>query len=127
MFKIREFWNQTLFGKAKILGSLVGVVGATILTFLKGMELKFSTSVNLLKLHSNGGHDQKALHYESGDRIMGSILAVASYFSYLIWLIIQAKICKVYPCHYSSTTLMCLVGSVQDVIFVVCVERNKEQ
>ncbi|KAK8943527.1 hypothetical protein KSP40_PGU008983 [Platanthera guangdongensis] len=38
------------------------------------MELNFSTSVNLLKPHSNGGHDQTVLHYESGDRIMGSIL-----------------------------------------------------
>ncbi|KAK8961411.1 WAT1-related protein [Platanthera guangdongensis] len=66
---------KTLSGKAKILGSLVGVAGATILTFFKGMELNFSTSVNLLKPHSNGGHDQTLLHYESGDRIMGSILA----------------------------------------------------
>ncbi|KAK8968689.1 hypothetical protein KSP40_PGU017625 [Platanthera guangdongensis] len=68
-----------------------------ILTFLKEMELNFSTSVNLLKPHSNDGHD-----HESGVCIMGSILAVASCFSYSIWIIIQAKMCKVYPCHYSS-------------------------
>ncbi|KAK8953173.1 hypothetical protein KSP40_PGU012535 [Platanthera guangdongensis] len=45
-----------------------------ILTFHKEMELNFSTSVNLLKLHSNDGHDhghdQTSLHHESGDCII---------------------------------------------------------
>ncbi|KAK8940157.1 hypothetical protein KSP40_PGU000170 [Platanthera guangdongensis] len=89
--RLENLGIKNLSGKAKIIGSLVGVAGATILTFLKGMELNFSTSVNLLKPHSNGGHDQTVLHYESGDRIMGSILVVASYFSYSIWLIIQVE------------------------------------
>ncbi|KAK8970954.1 WAT1-related protein [Platanthera guangdongensis] len=83
---------QSLSGKAKILGTLVGVAGAMILTFFKGMELNFSTSVNLLKPHSLGGHDPTALRQEFGDRVMGSILAVASCFSYSIWLIIQVQI-----------------------------------
>ncbi|KAK8942300.1 ATPase 11, plasma membrane-type [Platanthera guangdongensis] len=40
------------------------------------MELNFSISVNLLKPHSNGEHDQTTLYHESGDHIMGSILDI---------------------------------------------------
>ncbi|KAK8967340.1 WAT1-related protein [Platanthera guangdongensis] len=75
------FIMVVIFRKEKIVGTLVRVAGAMILTFLKGMELNFSTGANLLKPHSNGGHDQTTLHHDSGDRIMGSILAVASCFS----------------------------------------------
>ncbi|KAK8959797.1 hypothetical protein KSP40_PGU006441 [Platanthera guangdongensis] len=50
------------------------------------MELNFSTSVNILKPHSNGRHDQTVLHYESNDRIMGSILAVENKDSWERWV-----------------------------------------
>ncbi|KAK8970060.1 hypothetical protein KSP40_PGU004716 [Platanthera guangdongensis] len=50
------------------------------------MELNFSTSVYLLKPHSNGGHYQTVLHYDSGDRIMGSILAVENKDSLERWV-----------------------------------------
>ncbi|KAG1327963.1 putative WAT1-related protein [Cocos nucifera] len=58
---------------------------------------------------------------------MGSLLAVASCVCYAIWLIIQAKMMKEYPCHYSCTALMCLMGTVQSIIFALCLERDWEQ
>lgn len=29
-----------------------------------------------------------------------------------------------YPCHYSSTALMCLMASIQAVVFALCLERR---
>lgn len=39
----------------------------------------------------------------------------------------QAKMSKRYPCPYSSTALMSSMGSIQSVIFALCVERDWNQ
>ncbi|KAH0465544.1 hypothetical protein IEQ34_005647 [Dendrobium chrysotoxum] len=126
IFRLEHLRIRTKTGQAKILGTLVGVFGATILTFLKGKEINLPTNVNLLKSHSNGGNQMAAQRQEYGNRVMGSIMSLGSCFSYAFWLIIQAKMSKDYPCHYSSTAIMCLMGSVQSIIFALCMERNWE-
>ncbi|XP_041020540.1 WAT1-related protein At1g68170-like [Juglans microcarpa x Juglans regia] len=32
-----------------------------------------------------------------------------------------------YPCHYSSTALMCVMGAIQSVVFALCLERDWSQ
>ncbi|KAG0453500.1 hypothetical protein HPP92_024804 [Vanilla planifolia] len=119
IFRLESLRIRAASGQTKVLGTLVGVGGAMVLTFFKGKELDFSTSINLLKQHGRGElQGSSALQQESGNHVMGSILAVASCFSYAIWLIIQAKMSKVYPCH-SCTALMCLMGSIQAVVFAL--------
>jgi len=75
-------------GKAKVLGTLIGITGAMVLTFVKGTEIKlWSTNFHLLKHaqddqnHKNNGHAQ----------VLGALLTVASCFSYAAWLIIQVN------------------------------------
>ncbi|PKA64360.1 WAT1-related protein [Apostasia shenzhenica] len=97
-----------------------------ILTFFKGKELNLSTSINLLNPHSSSAAGVPP-QYELGNRVLGSIMAIACCFSYAIWLIIQAKMIQAYPCHYSSTALMCFMGSIQAVIFALCMGTNWEQ
>jgi len=72
----------TLTGKAKIVGTLMGISGAMILTFYKSIEINlWSTHINLLK------HQQPK--NVSTDNILGSSLALGTCISYSIWLIIQ--------------------------------------
>lgn len=72
----------TLTGKAKIVGTLLGISGAMILTFYKSIEIHlWSTHINLLK------HQQPK--NVSADNILGSSLALGTCISYSIWLIIQ--------------------------------------
>lgn len=83
---------RTLSGQAKVLGTLVGVGGAMLLTFYKGVAINlWSTHLNLVKSHHGGG-GAGASNQEAGNRGMGSLLAVASCFSYALWLIIQVII-----------------------------------
>ena len=78
---------KALSGQAKVLGTLVGVGGAMVLTFYKGADVNlWSSKLDLIK-PSHGGASSP--HHESGNRVMGSLLAVASCFSYAVWLIIQ--------------------------------------
>ncbi|PKI45999.1 hypothetical protein CRG98_033639 [Punica granatum] len=116
-------------GKAKVAGTLMGIGGAMLLTFYKGVEIVlWSTNVNLLKTTTTAGHSAASLAaHQSSDRALGSLLAVCSCLCYALWLIIQAKMSESYPAHYSSTALMSFMGSVQAVAFALCREKDWTQ
>ncbi|KAL3724112.1 hypothetical protein ACJRO7_036176 [Eucalyptus globulus] len=117
-------------GKAKVLGTLIGIGGAMVLTFYKGFEIRmWSTHVDLLHHHSHqplpaNHHPAFSNRTEHGAHVLGSMLAVGSCASYSLWLIIQTKMAERYPCHYSSTALTSLFGSIQAVGFALFTERD---
>lgn len=79
-------------GKAKVLGSLLGVGGALILSFYKGVEINiWSTHVDLL--HRDHQHNNMASSHDaaagSGNHVLGCLLAVASSACFSVWFIIQ--------------------------------------
>lgn len=115
----------TKAGKAKILGTLTGIGGAMVLTFVKGIEIKMC-SINLLH-HQNGvvGHTHSTI--STRNTILGSLCALASSISYALWLIIQAKMSEKYPTHYSSTTLISFWASLVSIVIALCFERDLNQ
>ncbi|KAG0502746.1 hypothetical protein HPP92_002818 [Vanilla planifolia] len=127
VFRLENLRINKRSGQAKLLGTLVGIFGAMVLTFFKGKELQFLPGVDLLKPQSNAGVRMASLQHHSSSQVLGSIFAVGSCLCYSIWLIIQAKLSKAYPCHYSSTALMCLMGSIQAVVFAFCMGSKREQ
>ncbi|GAV84353.1 EamA domain-containing protein [Cephalotus follicularis] len=124
-FGMEKLALRTLSGKAKVLGTLTGIGGAMLLTFYKGVQINiWSTHVDLLKHdHPHGGH--VATH--TGNPGLGTIFLVASCSSFALWLIVQTKMSLNYPCQYSSTVLMSLMGSIQSSVFAFCVERDWSQ
>ncbi|KAK1310824.1 WAT1-related protein [Acorus calamus] len=110
------------------MGTLIGLGGAMLLTFYKGVEINpWKTSLDLLHHHDDHHSDvynNTGIHRASGNHALGSLLAVASCFSYAIWLIIQAKMIAKYTCLYSATALMCLMASVQGVVYALFMERD---
>ncbi|KAF1882182.1 hypothetical protein Lal_00038826 [Lupinus albus] len=113
---------RTRGGKAKIVGTLTGIGGAMVLTFVKGVEIKMSY-VNLLH-HPNDVHKHSS---SGGKTAIGALCALASGMSYALWLIIQAKMSEKYPSHYSSTALMSLWGSLISIVLALCLERDWKQ
>ncbi|XP_019424906.1 PREDICTED: WAT1-related protein At1g68170-like [Lupinus angustifolius] len=111
-------------GKVKILGTLIGIGGAMFLTFYKGVKINiWPFHINLL--HSNG--HMIPLHVDSSNKLVGVLCAIASCFSYALWLILQAKMSKEYSSHYSSTALVSTAGAIQATIYGFCVERDWSQ
>ncbi|XP_077241366.1 WAT1-related protein At1g68170-like [Tasmannia lanceolata] len=120
---LERLGTQTMYGKAKVIGTLISVGGAMLMTLYKGVEIHlWSSNTNLV-----GHHQQKSSPQGSGNHVMGSLMAVASCVSYGIWYIIQPKMTETCPCHYSSATLMCLMASIQSAIFALCTERDWTQ
>lgn len=73
-------------GIAKVVGSILGVGGAMIMTFVKGAEIKiWSSHIHLL--HEN------ALSSPHGSKLVtGVICGLASCISFAIWLMIQVNL-----------------------------------
>ncbi|KAF9610401.1 hypothetical protein IFM89_022312 [Coptis chinensis] len=125
-FGLERLCIRTLGGKAKILGTLVGIGGAMLLTFYKGIEINL-WSTHLIQLHDHRQSHGADSHVETGNRILGALLAVGSCLSYATWLIIQTKMSEKYPYQYSSTALMCVMASIQATLFAICIEKDWSQ
>ncbi|XP_039015406.1 WAT1-related protein At1g68170-like [Hibiscus syriacus] len=113
---------RTMAGKAKVLGTALGIGGAMILTFYKGFQFNISTHINLLPHKHNASNSSNATHY-----LLGAFLAFVCCICYALWMNIQAKMGEKYPYYYSSTALISLIGTVQAVAFALCVERDMSQ
>ncbi|KAI3903709.1 hypothetical protein MKW98_032363 [Papaver atlanticum] len=120
-FEVLGFGNVA--GKAKVLGTLIGISGAMLLTFYKGVEIPM-WSTHALHIHHDDHGGQVST---SGKRVLGSLLAVGSCLCYATWLMVQTKMSEKIQCYYSSTALMCGMGSIQAVGFALCMERDWTQ
>ncbi|XAR53097.1 hypothetical protein NMG60_11021498 [Bertholletia excelsa] len=115
-FKLEKLAWRTSAGKAKVVGTILCIGGAMVLTFYKGVVINFwSTSVDLLNGH---------VASQGSNQVLGAILMVLCCVSTVAGLIIQAKMMKNYPCPYSTAALMMMWGAVQSVAFALCVERH---
>ncbi|CAI8591479.1 unnamed protein product [Vicia faba] len=123
-FGLEKLNLRTKAGKAKIIGTMTGISGAMVLTFVKGIELNIG-SFNLNLLHHQKSPTQATI--STKNTILGSLCALASSSSYALWLIIHAKMSEQYPTHYSSTALMSFWASLVSIVFALCFEREFSQ
>ncbi|XVF68124.1 hypothetical protein PTKIN_Ptkin10aG0178000 [Pterospermum kingtungense] len=123
--KMEKLAIGTVAGKLKALGTVIGIGGAMVFTFYRGIEINWSTNVNLLHHHNQPDAVPKA--HDTGNFILGAFLGFLSCLSIASWLITQAWMNVRFPYLYSSTALMCLMGSIQGSIVAFCTEKNWSQ
>ncbi|KAE8810528.1 Auxin-induced protein 5NG4 [Hordeum vulgare] len=132
LFRYERLAIRTLAGQAKVTGTMLGVGGAMLLTFYKGAQVTLwpPTHINLAAQlaarhqHDDHNHASSAVHPDSGNRAMGSLLCTGSCFFYALWLILQARLSREYPFHYSTTALMCAMSALQSAAFALCFDRD---
>ncbi|MCL7035757.1 hypothetical protein MKW94_015500 [Papaver nudicaule] len=103
-------------GKLKVLGTMIGIGGAMLVTFYKGIEIPMWQT----HLLHTGHHQGHALDKP----VLGSLLAIIAYLAYSSWLIIQTKMSQKYPCQYSCTALVLSMSAIQTVVYALCIERD---
>lgn len=104
-------------GRAKILGTLVCIVGALMLTLFKGKGLfNFSHSESSLKLLASTRTQEKWT--------IGVIALILGTVFWSSWFILQSKISKRYPCQYSSTAIMSFFGAIQSAVICLFIDHN---
>ncbi|KAA8516235.1 hypothetical protein F0562_019414 [Nyssa sinensis] len=105
-------------GKAKVLGTLVSVGGALLLTLYKGMPLMNASSSSSIMV-------EKRKHVTLTEKwAVGSIFLTAGSLMWSSWFLIQARISKSYPCQYSSTAIMSFFSAIQSTILRLIIDRN---
>lgn len=115
--RLETFNIRTLGGQAKVLGTVISVSGAMIMTLYKGPALKFlSPGVESHVIASNSKHN---------NIVMGSILVFTSIISWAACIVFQAPVLKRYPAQLSLTALSCLFGSLQSGLIGALWEYKK--
>ncbi|KAD4179376.1 hypothetical protein E3N88_27967 [Mikania micrantha] len=129
LFRLEKVEIGKIRGKAKVVGTLIGVGGAMLLTFYKGHQLKnVSTHFNLLHYgNRQDGHVTLAHKTSSHDHIFGSILALAYSLFVAFYYMVQSKLSVNYPCHYSNTFLFSVFGFIQSLVYVALTERSQSE
>ncbi|XP_058077986.1 WAT1-related protein At5g07050-like [Magnolia sinica] len=106
-----EDLDRSIRGMAKIVGTLVSLVGVMIMTLYRGPVLR---NVGDALIHIQGSI---TIHE---NWIKGSILAVAYSITAALRYIMQAITLKKYPAQLSLTTWMNFVGGAQSAVFTAC-------
>ncbi|XP_057419424.1 WAT1-related protein At1g68170-like [Lotus japonicus] len=115
-------------GKAKVIGTVVGISGAMLITFLKGFEINIlSSKIDLMHPHHDQSGHMMRPHVDFSNKLLGVPCALASCCSFSLWLIIQAKMNQEYPSYHSSSALMSTMGAIQSTIIALCVDRDWSQ
>ncbi|XAR49237.1 hypothetical protein NMG60_11032361 [Bertholletia excelsa] len=104
---------------AKILGTVVCVGGAMLLSFYHGHEVMGGSSLHWKYADKMGSDNPITTH---SNFILGPFLVISSTVAWAVWFVIQARISEKYSAPYTTTALMCLMASFQCAIIGVCVE-----
>ncbi|KAG8645079.1 hypothetical protein MANES_10G034600v8 [Manihot esculenta] len=108
---------RKLHSQAKILGTLVTVGGAMLMTLIKGPKLDFPWTKGY-DVHGS----TSAL--TSNDTIKGAFMIGVGCLCWSGFIILQAITLKTYPAELSLTALICLMGTIEGSIFAVIMERG---
>ncbi|XP_042488586.1 WAT1-related protein At1g09380-like [Macadamia integrifolia] len=108
-------------GQAKVVGTILCVGGAMLMSFYKGSLIHMVKS----SIHwSYVGNMQNRDSSSESNLFLGPLLIVASCIAWSLWFIIQAKMSKTFTAPYSITALMTLMASIQCGVVAICVEHN---
>lgn len=110
-------------GRAKILGTVVCIGGALLLTLYKGKPL-FSYSQSDADRHMVSAVKLASPPRNTGRWTTGVIALVVGTVLWSSWFLLQAKIGKRYPCQYSSTAIMTFFGAIQSSVLSLSTSRN---
>ncbi|KAI3731082.1 hypothetical protein L1987_62265 [Smallanthus sonchifolius] len=109
---------KSLHSQGKIIGTLVTVGGAMIMTLIRGPAIQFPWTNNHIL------HPQTSVNpVSTQDQIKGSLMITAGCFSWASFVIVQALTLKSYPAELSLTALVCMIGSLEGSVLAVVVER----
>ncbi|KAG8661354.1 WAT1-related protein At3g30340 [Manihot esculenta] len=125
-FRMESVDIKSNSGRAKIVGTVVCVGGAMVLTLYKGMPLfdrpQSQTTVSIPQAME---HSIKLSYSKKAERwTIGCVALIVGTLLWSSWFLLQSNIGKRYPCQYSSTAIMSFFGAIQSAILCLSTERN---
>ncbi|XP_052190495.1 WAT1-related protein At5g64700 [Diospyros lotus] len=118
---------RTAAGIAKVIGIAICISGATVIAFYKGPPIKLLLPPHHLFLHSAAAATTDQTSSSTFTWIKGCFLMLTGNTFWGLWLVFQARVMKSYPAKLVSTTLQCLLSTIQSFLVAVAVERDPNQ
>ncbi|KAI4339201.1 hypothetical protein MLD38_024165 [Melastoma candidum] len=108
---------RSIRSQAKIIGTLVTVGGAMLMTLVKGpvIGLPWTKATEDSSPIASGRAEE--------DPVKGGLMIVAGCSCWAAFIILQAITLKSYPAKLSLTVLICLMGSLQGTIVALAMDR----
>ncbi|CAH2072830.1 unnamed protein product, partial [Thlaspi arvense] len=121
IFKLEKVNIKRRHSQAKLVGTMVAVAGAMLMTLVKGNVIELPWTSKSRGFHGQS-HTMNAPKQKDIGR--GSIMLVASCFSWSCFIILQANILSSYQAELSLTALMCFMGMLEAAVMALIWERN---
>ncbi|XP_004493899.1 WAT1-related protein At2g37450-like isoform X2 [Cicer arietinum] len=119
ILKLEKIKMKSTHSQAKVVGTLATVLGAMVMTLLKGPIL------NVFGIHGSSTQIQHNAGANLQHPIKGSIMITIGCFSCACFMILQAITLETYPAELSLTAWICLLGTVEGGIVALIMERGE--
>ncbi|MED6197664.1 hypothetical protein PIB30_058746 [Stylosanthes scabra] len=109
---------KTRAGQAKVVGTVLSVGGALLLSFYHGKPLGLGESgIHWKFVEEMEGTSSSAA---PTNLLLGPFALIASSLVWSVWFIVQAEMSKNYAAPYTSSLYMCMMASIQCVAIALC-------
>ncbi|CAN7068278.1 unnamed protein product [Brassica rapa subsp. trilocularis] len=121
IFKLEKVNIRRRHSQAKLVGTMVAIGGAMLMTFFKGNVIELPWTSKPMGIIGQA-HSMNTPKQE--DIGKGSVMLVASCFSWSCYIILQANILNTYNAELSLTALMCFMGMLEASVIALIWERK---
>ncbi|CAA7013049.1 unnamed protein product [Microthlaspi erraticum] len=118
IFRMEKLNMKSKAGIGMVMGTLICIGGALLLTMYKGVPL-----TKLHKLETHPSFNNKPA-MKPGNWIIGCVLLFAGSSCFGSWMLIQSKVNDKYPCQYSSTVILSFFGTIQCALLSLIKSRD---
>lgn len=117
---------RKLRSQAKIVGTIVCVVGAMLMTLYKGPVIPMVWSRHH-EHHKDNHISSTNTDFDKKHGIIGSLFIVAGTLAWSGLFVLQAAVLKKYSAQLSLTTLICFLGTLQATVVALVAERRPSE
>ncbi|KAL2467701.1 WAT1-related protein [Forsythia ovata] len=119
IFRLEKVNPKQIHSLAKIIGTVITVSGAMVMTLYKG------PIVDILWYSKGGSHHRAAGGSAEHEHwVSGTIMLISCIVGWSAFFIVQNKTLKEYPAELSLTSLVCFMGTVEGGVVALVMERH---
>ncbi|KAF5177584.1 Wat1-related protein [Thalictrum thalictroides] len=124
ILRMESISMKSLFGVAKVLGSIICLSGALLVALDIGPPIEFinwysATHKEVSSLKPSPVEHNSKLHW-----VKGALIMLSANTAWSLWLIMQGPIMKIYPAKMHLTNLQCFFSCILSAIWAIAFDRN---
>lgn len=119
VFRLEKVNLKKIPSLAKVIGTVVTVAGAMLMTLYKG------PSVNKLFFPHSGSHHEAADAAADQHWVTGTIMLLGCIVGWAAFFIVQNNTLKEYPAELSLTAWVCFMGTIEGGVVAAVMERRR--